>query len=51
MLSNKTNIRKLRYAVQLAFTLLTVVTGYRFYCFVMHFESAGLSFVQRICFL
>ena len=47
MLTNKTYIRKLRYAVQFAFLLLTGVIGYRFYSFVMHFESAGFPLVQR----
>ena len=47
MTLQKTHLRKLRYAVQLAFILLTAITGYRFYSFVMHFESAGPAFTQR----
>jgi polyferredoxin len=40
-------IRFVRYAVQLAFLLLTVVIGYQFYQFVQHFESPGHPFVER----
>jgi len=47
MLGDKTQLRKLRYVVQLAFLLVTLVIGYRFYSFVMHFESAGYPLVQR----
>ncbi len=41
-------IRFIRYAVQFAFLLLTLFIGYRFYQFVLHFESpAGHPFVER----
>ncbi len=40
-------IRFVRYAVQLAFLLLTLVIGYQFYQFVQHFESPGHPFVER----
>lgn len=47
MFSDKTYIRKVRYAVQLFFLLLTSVIGYQFYCFVRHFETPGYTFVSR----
>jgi polyferredoxin len=40
-------VRKLRYAVQIGFLILTVFIGYRFYHFVLHFEKAGRPFVER----
>ena len=40
-------IRFVRYAVQLAFLLLTLVIGYQFYHFVQHFETPGRPFVDR----
>lgn len=46
MFRNRHHIRLLRYGVQLAFLLLTLFIGYRFYGFVRHFE-AGTPFVQR----
>jgi polyferredoxin len=47
MPEDKTHLRKLRYAVQLVFFLITIFIGYRFYGFVMHFESSGYPFLQR----
>ncbi len=47
MFSDKTYIRKVRYAVQFFFLLLTGVIGYQFYCFVRHFETPGYAFVSR----
>jgi len=43
----RTYLRPLRYAVQLAFLLLTLFIGHQFYQFVKHFEAAGNPFVQR----
>jgi polyferredoxin len=40
-------IRYVRYAVQAAFLLLTLFIGWRFYQFVLHFESPGHPFVPR----
>src|SRR3990172_7386931 len=37
----------LRYGVQLGFLALTIFIGYRFYQFVLHFESVGHPFVER----
>jgi polyferredoxin len=47
MPAERTHLRKIRYAVQFAFLSLTVLIGYRFYSFVLHFERAGYPFVQR----
>lgn len=47
MLTDRTYLRKIRYAVQFAFLLLTGVIGYRFYSFVVHYENAGRPFFQR----
>jgi polyferredoxin len=44
---DRTNIRKLRYAVQFVFLLLSAVTGYLFYSYVMQLENTGNPFVQR----
>ncbi|RME65177.1 MAG: 4Fe-4S binding protein [Nitrospirae bacterium] len=42
------NIRLLRYAVQYWFLLFCIYIGYRFYLFVRHFETGGVSpFVSR----
>ncbi len=43
----KRYIRRLRYAVQFAFVLLSLQIGYSFYHFVLHFREQGHSFVQR----
>jgi polyferredoxin len=43
----RTSIRIVRYAVQLFFLLLTLVIGYEFYRFVLHFEAPGSPFVQK----
>lgn len=40
-------IRRLRYAVQFAFLLLTVRIGYLFFHFILHFTDRGQPFVQR----
>ena len=40
-------LRILRYAVQLAFVLITLFIGYRFHQFVLHFEEPGHPFVER----
>ncbi len=47
MFEGRIHLRKIRYAVQLAFFLVTIVTGYRFCSFVIHFEGAGFPFVPR----
>lgn len=47
MLIGKRHLRQLRYAIQFSFLLLTVTIGYRFYSFVLHFESPGHAFVPR----
>ena len=47
MPGDRKHLRKLRYAVQLTFLLLTVFIGYRFFSFVLHFESPGYPFVER----
>jgi polyferredoxin len=44
---NRASLRYLRYAVQTAFLMLTLLAGHQFYNFVLHFESPGHSFVQR----
>jgi polyferredoxin len=44
---DRTHLRKLRYAVQFAFLLLSGMTGYLFYNYVLQMESHGNSFVQR----
>jgi len=41
------SIRYLRYAVQAAFLLITIVAGWKFHLFVLHFESPGHPFVPR----
>jgi polyferredoxin len=44
----RTYLRTLRYSVQAAFFLITLFIGYRFYEFVLHFETAGARpFVER----
>jgi polyferredoxin len=43
----RNSIRFVRYAVQLGFLLLTAFIGWRFYQFVLHFESPGHPFVPR----
>ncbi len=40
-------IRILRYTVQLIFVALTILIGYQFYQFVLHFESPGHPFVPK----
>jgi polyferredoxin len=40
-------LRIFRYAVQLAFLLITLFIGYRFHQFVLHFEETGHPFVER----
>jgi len=40
-------IKRVRYAVQIAFLVLSVLVGYRFYLFVRHFVVPGAPFVQR----
>jgi polyferredoxin len=47
MPADRTHLRKLRYSIQFAFLLLTFFIGYRFFSFVLHFESPGHPFVQR----
>lgn len=47
MSGERAYIRRLRYAVQLAFLLFTVFIGYRFYQFVLHFEVPGSPYVPR----
>lgn len=42
-----TSIRAVRYAVQAAFLVLTIFIGWRFYQFVLHFESPVHPFVPR----
>ncbi|MGE5300526.1 MAG: 4Fe-4S binding protein, partial [Acidobacteriota bacterium] len=44
---NRAYLRYLRYAVQAAFLMLTLIAGYQFYNFVLHFKSPGNPFVQR----
>ncbi|MDA8433712.1 MAG: 4Fe-4S binding protein [Nitrospiraceae bacterium] len=44
---NRASLRYLRYAVQAAFLMLTLIAGYQFYHFVLHFESPANPFVQR----
>jgi len=44
---DRSHLRKLRYAVQSAFLLLSSVTGYLFYGYVLKMESTGSSLVQR----
>jgi len=40
-------IKKIRYAVQLAFLALTLLIGYRFHLFIMQFLEPGHQLVQR----
>jgi Pyruvate/2-oxoacid:ferredoxin oxidoreductase delta subunit len=40
-------IRPVRYAVQIAFLLITLYAGWQFYHFVLHFEQPGLPLVKR----
>jgi polyferredoxin len=47
MLHDRTNLRKLRYALQSAFLLLCGMTGYLFYSYVLQMESHGSSLIQR----
>ena len=47
MAAQRTYIRKIRYAVQLAFLFLTLYIGYQFYHFVLHFRDPSQPFVQR----
>ncbi len=47
MFRERPHLRRLRYAVQFAFLALTVFIGYRFYLFVLHFESPGNPFIER----
>lgn len=42
----KSSIRKIRYAIQLWFLLFCLVIGYRFFHFVLHFES-GSPYIPR----
>lgn len=43
----RSHIRKVRYAVQAAFLLLTLFIGWQFYNFVLHFRVPGNPYVQR----
>jgi polyferredoxin len=43
----KAYIKTVRYGVQSAFLLLTVLIGYQFYGFVRHFQVPGAPFVTR----
>jgi polyferredoxin len=43
----RTSIRYLRYAVQAAVLLITVLAGWQFYHFVLHFEDPSQPFVRR----
>lgn len=43
----KSSIRTLRYAVQLAFVFLTLMIGMQFARFVRYYETPGLPFVDR----
>ena len=45
--SQKSYLRRLRYAVQLWFLLFCIYAGYRFFQFLLHFEKPGQPFVQR----
>jgi polyferredoxin len=47
MSSPRNSIRYIRYAVQLWFLFVTLVVGWQFYQFVLHFEAPGHPFVQR----
>ena len=47
MAVQRTYIRKLRYAVQMAFLACTLHIGYQFYHFVLHFREPSHAFVQR----
>lgn len=47
MAAERAYLRKVRYAVQIAFLALTVYIGYRFYLFVTHFLDPSLPFVPR----
>ena len=44
---NRTSLRYIRYAVQAAFLAITLMAGYQFYHFVLHFEGPGHPLVQR----
>lgn len=46
-MSERTYLRTLRYIVQAGFFILTLWIGYRFYQFLLYFESPGNPFVQR----
>jgi len=43
----QTYLRPLRYSVQIGFFFLTLIIGYHFYQFVLHFEAPGHPFVPR----
>ncbi len=43
----RTSIRYLRYAVQATVLLITILAGWQFYRFVLHFEDPAQPFVQR----
>jgi polyferredoxin len=43
----RSSVRYVRYAVQAFFLLLNVFIGWKFYQFVLHFESPGSPIVQR----
>ena len=43
----RSSIRFVRYAVQIAFLLITVYAGWEFHQFVLHFEEPGRPFVPR----
>ncbi|MDH4162172.1 MAG: 4Fe-4S binding protein [Nitrospirota bacterium] len=47
MNDTRASIRYMRYAVQAAFLLITLVAGWQFYRFVLHFEDPTQPFVQR----
>jgi len=46
-MGERTYLRIIRYTVQAGFFILTLWTGYRFYLFLLPFESPGNPFVQR----
>ena len=43
----RSSIRYVRYAVQIAFLLITLYAGWEFHQFVLHFEEPGRPFVSR----
>jgi polyferredoxin len=43
----RSSIRTVRYAVQIAFLLITLYAGWEFHQFVLHFEEPGHPFITR----